>query len=38
MKKGVKKGTYKMTVRVNAAGNEIYQAGKAKAVVKIVVK
>ena len=38
MKKGVKKGTYKLTVKVSAAGNGDYEAGSKNVTVKIRVK
>ncbi len=38
VKKGLKKGTYKVKVVVKAAGNESYKAAKKTATVKIVVK
>ena len=38
LKKGLKKGTYKVKVRVVAAGNENYRSGSDIVVVKIAVK
>ena len=38
VKKGVKKGTYKLKIKVTAAGNEKFNAGSKTVVVKIRVK
>ena len=38
VKKGLKKGTYKITVNVKAAGNVSYKAAAKNATVKIIVK
>ena len=38
IKKGLKKGTYKITIKVSASGNDYYLAGSRNATVKVVVK
>ena len=38
LKKGLKKGTYKVKIKVSAAGNQYYKAGTKTVTVKIVVK